>query len=553
MKLKKIAAFFIAAAMCCISVPVFAEDNADIIIYHTNDVHGYFQGVDGNIGHDTIAGIFETTKEENPATFLVSAGDMIQGAYFVNNNRGEAAMEIMNAAGYDAMTLGNHEFDYGTDRLLELRSMYDTPAFMTQVGFGGIHWAAPTVFEVNGYTIGFFGITTPDTKNASNGGRDLDFGDFSSLVTYANDTAASLKEDGADLVICVAHMGIYDEGFGTIFDLRDTTNGIDLFIDGHSHTPSEEIENEEGKPLIVSAGQYAAELGKVTFTPDGNGGFTAVAESITPEKAYAIELSEGGAAKAAEVKLIIDKWAAVADEKGREILTYNENEMTADRASLRTSETQIGDFIADAIKAASGADVALMNGGSIRENLPAGNVTVETINSILPFVNFILMAEVDGKTLRETLEHSVSDYPAETGGFLQVSGVSFIFSPDAEPGNRITEITVNGKPLDETKVYKVAANDWISGGGDEYSMLPAAFAETLPLAHPEITSLTDAVAWYIGTTPEIPSGTGRIMMFTPESAEEETTVPETGNVPLYAITITAITALAGMAVSKKKK
>ncbi|MDR0903692.1 MAG: 5'-nucleotidase C-terminal domain-containing protein [Ruminococcus sp.] len=553
MKLKKIAAALIAFAICLVPMPVFAEEADEIVIFHTNDVHGYFQGTDGNIGHDIIGGIYETTKEENAAAYLVSAGDMIQGAYFVNNNRGEAAMEIMNAAGYSAMALGNHEFDYGTDRLLELRSMYDAPAFMTQVGFGGIHWAAPITFEAGGFTVGFFGITTPDTADSSNGGRDLDFGSYDSLVTYANDTAKSLKEDGADVVICVAHMGIFDDGFGTIYDLRDDTADIDLFIDGHSHTPSADLTREEGKPLIVSAGQYAEELGKVTLTPDGNGGFTAVAESITPEKAAAIKLSEGGKAKAAEIKAIIDKWADVAYEKGKEVLTYNEHAMVADRTSLRTSETQIGDFVADAIKAASGADIALMNGGSIRADLPTGDITVENINSILPFVNFILMAEIDGKTLRETLEHSVSDYPAETGGFLQVSGVSFSFNPDAAPGSRISEITVNGTPLDDTAVYKVATNDWISGGGDEYAMLPTVFDETLPLAHPEITSLTDALAWYIGTTPEIPSGSGRITMFTPEASEDVTTVPDTGNVPLYVITIALFAGGAGIAVSKKKR
>jgi 2',3'-cyclic-nucleotide 2'-phosphodiesterase (5'-nucleotidase family) len=163
------------------------------------------------------------------------------------------------------------------------------------------------------------------------------------------------------------------------------------------------------------------------------------------------------------------------------------------------------------------------------------------------------MAEIDGKTLRETLEHSVSSYPDETGGFLQVSGVSFSFNPDADPGSRISEITIGGTPLDDTAVYKVATNDWISGGGNEYAMLPPVFDKTLPLAHPEITSLTDALIWYIGTNPEIPTGEGRITMFTPEADTEVTTVPSTGNVPLYIITIAVFAGLTGMAVSRKKR
>jgi 5'-nucleotidase len=551
MKFKRITAVIAATMMFIMSfgVVTFADDDTkDIIIYHTNDVHGYFQGTDDNIGHDLIAGIVESSKEHDKATYLVSAGDMIQGTYFANNNRGEAAMEIMEAAGYDVMTLGNHEFDYGTDRLIELRTLVDKPEFMTQAGFGGILWAVPQVLKTDDYKVAFFGITTPETIQSSNGGRDVDFGTFENIVTYANDTAKELKDDGADVVICVTHMGIYNEGFGDIYKLRDNTNGIDLFIDGHSHTPLADITEEEGKPLIVSTGQYAESLGKVVFTPDGNGGFTVNSYCYTPAMAAEIPLSEGGKAKAAEVKTVIDRWAAHADELGKTVLTQNDIAMTAVRSDLRTRETILGDFIADSLKAATGADVALMNGGSIRADIPAGDITIADIENVLPFVNFILMAEMDGKTLLKTLEHSIATYPDETGGFLQVSGISFTFNPEAEPGNRIISASINGKPIEDTAVYKVATNDWISGGGDGYAMLPDVFDNTLPLAHPEITSLTDTVIWYIGTNPTVPAGNDRIIM---ESSA--TTIPATGNTPLYIIGGVIIIAGATMILTRKKK
>jgi 5'-nucleotidase len=551
MKFKKITAVLVTAMMLLMSfgITIYADDESkDIIIYHLNDVHGYFQGSDSTIGHDVIAGIVETTKEQDDATFLVSAGDMIQGTYFANNNRGEAAMEIMDATGYDVMTLGNHEFDYGIDRLLELRSVADKPEFMTQAGFGGIHWAAPQVFKTADYTVGFFGITTPDTVQSSNGGRDVDFGTFENIITYANDTAKELKDDGADVVICVTHMGIYDEGFGDIYKLRDGTDGIDLFIDGHSHTPLADITEEEGKPLIVSTGQYAENLGKVTFTPDGNGGFTIDAYCITPAMVSEIPISESGKTKEAEVKAVIDKWAAHADELGKTVLAQNDNVMTAVRADLRTRETILGDFVSDAIKAVTGADVAVMNGGSIRADIPAGDITVADIENVLPFVNFILMAEVDGKTFREMLEHSVAEYPNETGGFLQISGASFTFDPTKSAGSRITNIIVGGKPLADDDVIKVAANDWISGGGDGYTMLETVFAKTLPTPHPEITSLTDAVIWYIGTDPALPASNNRIFM-----EASELSIPETGNTPLYVIGGVIIIAGVGMVLTRKKK
>jgi 5'-nucleotidase len=546
MKLRKTAAVVISFLMIIMTaIPSFAADGDTVVILHTNDVHGYYEASDTTIGHDTIAGIYASEKENGNAV-LVSAGDMVQGNYFVNNNRGEAAMEIMSAAGYDLMTLGNHEFDYGIDRLLELRNMVDNPIFMTQAGFKGINWAAPQIIEAGEYKIGFFGITTPETVQSSSGGRDIDFGTFESIMQYANDSAKSLREDGADIVISLSHMGIYDQGYGDIYKLRDGTQGIDLFIDGHSHTPLADITEESDKPLIVSAGQYAQFLGKVTFTKSSDG-WTVKAESLTPETANAYALTEKGETAKADVKKIIDKWTENAVEKGKAVVADNETAMTAVRHDLRTGETVIGNFIADAIKSSTGADVALMNGGSIRADIPAGDITVADINSTLPFVNFIVMAELDGKTLRETLEHSLSFYPDETGGFLQVSGIKLTYNPNAAAGARITSIEVNGKPLEESAIYKVATNDWISGGGDGYTMLEKPFAKTLPVAHPEITSLTDAVTWYIETSPEIPKAGERIIQTT------ATEIPATGNVPASVFAAIVIISATGLAVTRKRK
>jgi 5'-nucleotidase len=546
MKFKKLTAVIISFMMIIITaIPAAAEVGDVVVIYHTNDVHGYYEPSETTIGHDVIAGIVASESDQGD-TYLVSAGDMIQGNYFVNNNKGEAAMEIMDAAGYDLMTLGNHEFDYGVDRLLELRTMESGFDFMTQAGFGGINWAAPHLMEMGDTKVGFFGITTPETVQSSSGGREVDFGTFETITEYANDSAATLREEGAEIVICVTHMGIYDEGYGDIYQLRDDTEGIDLFIDGHSHTPLADITEAAAKAPIVSAGQYAQYLGKVTFT-ETREGWDIKTESLTPETANAAPLTEKGKAKAAEVKAVIDKWTAYANEMGKTVVAQNPAAMTAVRADLRTKETLIGDFTADAIAASSGAGIALMNGGSIRADIPAGEITVADINSTLPFVNFIVMAEMDGKTLRAALEHSLSFYPNETGGFLQVSGVTVTYNPSAPAGNRIISLVADGKEVTDDAVYKVATNDWIAGGGDGYDMLPAVFAKTEPLAHPEITSLTDAVTWYIETYPEIETKTGRIIQ------SDATPVPPTGNIPATVFAITAFIAVSGMILLRKKK
>jgi 2',3'-cyclic-nucleotide 2'-phosphodiesterase (5'-nucleotidase family) len=547
MKFRKLTAVIISVMMIVITaIPAAAADGDTVVIYHTNDVHGYYEASDASIGHDIIAGIVASEKDADD-TYLVSAGDMIQGSYFVNNNKGEAAMDIMDAAGYDLMTLGNHEFDYGIDRIVELRGMEDKFDFMTQAGFKGIRWSEPHLLDAGDTKVGFFGITTPETVQSSSGGRDVDFGTFESILQYANDSAAELRANGAEIVICVSHMGIYDEGYGDIYKLRDGTEGIDLFIDGHSHTPLVNIAEKEGGPLIVSAGEYANYLGKVTFTKDGDK-WTVKPESLTPETANAVVLTEGGKAKAAEVKKIIDKWSDHAAELGKTVVAENKTAMPAVRADLRTSETMIGDFVADAVRDVSGADIALASGGGIRADIAAGEITVSDINSTLPFVNYIVMTNMDGKTLRAVIEHSLSYYPNETGGFLQVSGLTVTYDPSAPAGSRIISLVADNKEVEDDTVYKVATTDWISGGGDGYDMLPAVFAKTEPLKHPEITSLTDAVTYYISTNPTIPSGTGRIIQ-----SSSATAIPDTGNVPATAFAIVAFLAVSGMVVFRKKK
>jgi 5'-nucleotidase len=551
MIIKKLSAVLISFVMIVITAmpaAALAETGETVVIYHTNDVHGYYEASETTIGHDVIAGIVADEKAaQNNNAYLVSAGDMIQGNFFVNNNRGEAAMEIMDAAGYSLMTLGNHEFDYGVDRILELRSMEENIDFMTQAGFKGVQWGAPHIMQIGDVAVGFFGITTPETVQSSSGGRDVDFGTFDSIVEYAKDKVEILRDGGAEIVICVTHMGIYDEGYGDIYKLRDATEGIDLFIDGHSHTPLADITEAADKAPIVSAGQYAQYLGKVTFTKTADD-WDIKTESLTPETANAIVLTDTGKAKAAEVKKIIDKWTANATELGKEVVANNDTAMTAVRSDLRTQETIIGDFVADAMKEVSGADIALMNGGSIRADIKTGDITVGDINSVLPFVNFIQMAQMDGKTLRATLEHSLSNYPNETGGFLQVSGITVTYNPNLPAGSRIVSLIADGKEVTDNMTFKVATNDWISGGGDGYDMLPAVFAKTEPLSHPEITSLTDAVTHYIAQNPTVPSGTDRIIQ-----SEAVTAIPPTGNLPASVFAITAFIAVSGMIVIAKKK
>jgi hypothetical protein len=204
----------------------------------------------------------------------------------------------------------------------------------------------------------------------------------------------------------------------------------------------------------------------------------------------------------AEVSAVIAKWAAAVDKAGSEVVAEVKQDIPLARALLRGGEAVAGNLVADAMRAASGADVALENGGGVRDtnpSLPAGDLTRKQLISVLPFGNVLQMAEVSGAVLKEALEHGVSSYPTPSGGFPQVSGVRFTFDPLAEAGARITEITVGGEPLDEGKVYKLATNDFTGTlGGDNYTMLREPFSKNpLPLKETDLATLDEVLIWYL--------------------------------------------------------
>jgi 5'-nucleotidase len=490
------------AALASASEPVAA-------IYHVNDVHGYlYQDSDtGSIGQDYIAALRDQTLETLPATFLFSAGDMVQGNFFVNENKGEAAVAIMNAVGYDGLTLGNHEFDYGVDRIRELSDMANFP-MLIQTQFLGNEdvFKDYVLIDRGGITLGVFGITTPETPRSSGGTQGLNFGTMDELLAYAQEMSDALRSEGADIVVCLSHLGVEDVGYGTSVDVRDQVEGLDLIIDGHSHTIYADITQADGKALIVSAGEYAQNLGCVEFyrTEDGYQPVETVYD-ITSDVWSAVTPK-------ASVTTVIDEWKVIAQEAGSKVIGSSPIAVNdSDRSLVRTQETMIGNLIADAIKEVAQADVAVMNGGSIRANLEKGDITVEEVNSILPYSNYILKSAVTGSVIEEMLEVGVSRYPEESGGFLQVSGVSFTFDPAKEPMSRVSDVMVGGSPIDEAAGYTLATNDFLAGGGDGFDVLKEAFLQGTPIPNGD---LTNVFVTYLGhhETDLTPKLEGRIVM-----------------------------------------
>lgn len=477
------------------------DGEKSITILHTNDIHGADASIDAVsgeasetvIGMDVIATALDDYQDKGTA-FMLDAGDAFQGYYFVGENEGQSAVEIMNAVGYDAMTLGNHDFDYGWFRLQSILGELKFPA-LSQLNDAEAketnNLKAHTVIERDGVKLGVFGLTTPETQFKSNGGFGRDFGTLDDLVAFSKEQVKILtEEEKVDYVICLTHLGTEDTSYGSSYDIRDRVEGIDLIIDGHSHTPLADIDNKEGQTQITSTGAYDEFLGVATLSKKD--GQTAVAlENLDKE-----DLSKYEGKK--DVAEVIAKWSAEVKKEGSSVVAQIPFDITIKRENERTMETVMGDMTADAMREASGADIAMQNGGNIRDQeLKKGDITKAQLVTVFPYGNVLQMAEVKGSVIKEALEQSVSSYPEASGGFMQVSGLSFTFDPNRDVGSRITEVTVGSSALDPDKTYKLCINDFIAYGGDEYTMFVEPFKKQLTLAHPELAPLEQCIINYI--------------------------------------------------------
>jgi 5'-nucleotidase len=523
MHFKKVLSLFLLVCTLLMFAPAVSAEGsntAKLVILHTGDVHGSFVRSEDAIGHDYISTQFKAIKENIPATFLVDTGDATQGNFFVNWNLGEAAIEIMNTVGYDAMTLGNHDFDYEWERTLRLADLANFPLMTQESVIGDDPIVVPyTLIERGDYTVGFFGITSPETKQSSNGGFDRNFGTMEELIAYATATAANLRTLGADIVVCVSHLGTVTESanpaFGTCYDLSRGAKGIDLIIDGHSHTELDELVQIEGGIPISAAGSGGETLGWVGFYLEG-GKLVPQMDSFTVDEMNGFEPDPA-------VTQVLEKWTLAAEEAGKEVVGNTPVAYDYNEELCRTEETPIGNLLSDALLSAAGADIAFSNGGNICAPLDAGDITRAEINEMLPYSNLILSADLSGSVVREVLEASVAEYPSPKGGFMQVAGLSFVFDPEKPAGERVVSVTVAGEALEDTKTYKVVTNDFIAHGGDGYDILVEPFM-TATAVNP--SDMTEILTNYIAQNSDTlePKTDGRI---TKGSAPADTTPADT--------------------------
>ena len=464
--------------LCVGCAPALAQEQtavvpaAHITILHTNDMHGRVLPEDdrGNsIGLPEIAAAVQTIRQQNPGTLLVDAGDTLHGMPEINISQGKNMAVLLDALGYDLMVPGNHDYNYGSARLQELaRGMHCTVLSANTIDRRTKQplFAPSKIIVRDGVRIAFFGITTPETANKTSPRNVKDI-IFTDAIAAAREQVRVLRPQ-ADLLIGIMHVGLDKSSVVTSDAIARAVPGIDVIIDGHSHT---ELPDGllVGSTLIAQTGCYDHRLGRVDLTVQDKKVTAKTAHLYTPAELTAIAPQPDAAITARISQMKTANQALFA-----EVIAHSNLPLSGERALVRTRETTLGDLSADALRAAAQADIAIVNGGSIRTDLKAGAVTRLDMMSIFPFGNTLKKVEVSGAVLQSILEHSVSQLPAASGGFLQVSGLTFTYDVSQPAGQRVSDIRVAGKPLVLTRTYTLAANDFLTAGGDGYTMLQSA-------------------------------------------------------------------------------
>lgn len=539
--MRKVLAMLMAVVMT-LSLTVsmaWGEENSDFtlpesltgktVVLHTNDVHGAIDK------YAKVAALRDECYTKGATmVVLVDAGDFSQGSPYVSLSKGATAVEMMNAVGYDAVTLGNHEFDYGFPQLQQNLD-YGSAEFLTTCinlvddegdPIYNPGATAPITDDDNNtlFNLTIFGVATPETMTKANPAlmKGIHFLQGQELYDAANAGIKTAREEGnSDIVIALGHLGVDDSSEpNRSIDFMNNVSGVDFFIDGHSHTV---MTASKDNKMIQSTGTGLAYVGAIIIDN--------ASKSI--ESNGLIDLSTYEKEDATVMALADEIIADVNAEYGQ-VFAKTEVDLNGEKAANRTTETNMGDLITDAmmwaIKRTGGVDmtnaVAITNGGGIRASIKKGDITKLDVNTVLPFGNTLAVVYVKGSELLEALEASTFCTPESLGGFPQFAGMEVVLNTaykydanaDTYPGstyygpksiNRVTIKSINGKAFDPNATYAVITNNFVAAGGDTYYAFAAAksqFDTGLPLDEVLMDYITTELNGVVGSTYANPQG-----------------------------------------------
>jgi 5'-nucleotidase/UDP-sugar diphosphatase len=513
--------FFLILCLTLFSSSPFSAEAGSpvgITILHVNDTHGHIQpAVEKSVdperpvgGAAWLARMIESEREDNPeGTLLLSGGDMFQGTAISNIFRGKPVMEVMNAVKFDAMVIGNHEFDWGRKVLNRLRKAARFPFLSANIKDrkgNDLPGVRPyVILERRGLKIAVIGMTTTETGDMTkpNHVTGLRFLEPEDVLP---DEIRQAKSRGAKMIIVLSHLGL-DADKKMAVDIP----GVDLIVGGHSHTavdPPVVI----GKTLIVQAGCYGWYLGVLRLKVDSeSGGIIQHSKKTELKKVFS------GPDDPFDPK--ISRIVKQYHDQIKDRFAVAIGETTVDLVRNSRAESNIGDLVCDAMREAERTDIAFHNSGGIRANLPAGKITLEQIYAVLPFDNVLVSMDLTGKQILRLLEQNASlEY-----GILQVSGLKVRYDLSKPLGERVVEAAAGGSPILPAKFYRVVTNDFLAAGGDKF----AVFGEGTNVRYGD--TLRDVFARYVKKhSPLQPEIEGRIVL-----SNERTLIRLCGRQPGY--------------------
>ena len=502
-----------------------AQAEFNLTILHTNDFHDRFEPIsafdstcaaeDNEAGEcfggiaRMVTAIAEARESAGDNVILLDAGDQFQGSLFFTQYGGEVAAEFMTQLGYDAMAVGNHEFDNGPEGLSAFLDLVEFPVLSANIDVSQNNMLADRVqkavtLDVGGEQVGVISVLAEDTPETSSPGDSVI---FSSTVDAAQAEIDRLTEEGVNKIVLLTHVGLPEDQ-----RLAEALTGVDIIIGGHSHTLlSNSDENAAGpSPTmandvpIFQAYAYGKYLGEIDVTFDDAGEVT----DISGEP----RLLDASVAEDEAVKARVTELAAPLEEVRNEVIGQTTSNIEGNRDVCRAQECSGGNLVADAMLDRvkdQGIQIAIANAGGIRASIEEGDVTMGEVLTVLPFQNTLSTFQVLGSQMLAALENGVSQIEDGAGRFPQIAGMTFEVDPAAEAGGRISNVMVGGEPLDPSATYGVVSNNYVRNGGDGYAMFRDA-----ENAYDFGPDLADVVADYIANrgAPYEPYTDGRIKM-----------------------------------------
>jgi 5'-nucleotidase len=492
-----------------------AQENYTLTILHTNDTHAHFEsqrGGEGGIARQ--AAVVKQIRATEPNTLLLDGGDRFTGTLFHKYYQGQDNARVMNALGYDAMVLGNHEFDNGLEVLQKFIDAVQFPILASNLVASNADagnspalskLASSAILDIGGEKIGLVGLVTHETPEITinfPGKENLSWRDDYAAVI--NDETARLTEQGINKIILITHIGL-----GVDKALAAELNDVDVIVGGHSHTLlanayteaganayPQIVENAAGRPVyIVQAGEKTRYLGRLDLQFDAAGQVTKAGGDVIYLSPYITPDPE--------VQTLLNELAKPVNELKNTPVSGSHGTTVSSRSLLsnkdcRAEECAIGNLIADAMRAETGAQIAVQNGGGIRADIDEGPVTVGEVLTVLPFGNTIATLKLSGAGVRAALENGVSKVGGDsgTGRFPQVSGLRYVFDATREPGSRIVSVEVENadgsfSPLETDTLYTLATNNFMRTGGDGYTVFAEDATEAYDFGRPLEEALID--------------------------------------------------------------